>query len=337
MSSASDGATVVRDLTVSLSTPRGRVNVVEGVGFSIAPGEMLGLVGESGSGKSVTGAAICGLLPATMRRESGDIRVAGVTLTDLTEREMESMRGSLVSTIPQDPMTSLDPAFTIGHQVMDVLRAHGYSRNDARSRALEMLRLVKLSDPEHRFHQYPHEISGGMRQRVLIAMAICCEPSLLIADEPTTALDATIQAQILDLLRYLNEELGMATILTTHDLAVARQMCNRVVVMYGGQIMESGDLDDVFCDPAHPYTEKLLIASAPVDDRGELSKGIPGQISTAGELPPGCRFHPRCEYSVPGRCDNGSIALVRNRDREVRCVRAAELELRGIFDERPVA
>ena len=337
MLSQVDGSTVVRDLTVSMSTTQGRVNVVEGVGFSIAPGEMLGLVGESGSGKSVTGAAICGLLPAAMRRESGEIRVAGVTLTDLTEREMASKRGSLVSMIPQDPMTSLDPAFTIGHQVVDVLRAHGYSRKEARTRALEMLRLVKLSDPEHRFHQYPHEISGGMRQRVLIAMAICCDPSLLIADEPTTALDATTQAQILDLLRYLNDELGMATILTTHDLAVARQMCSQVVVMYGGQIVESADLEDVFRAPSHPYTEKLLLASTPVDEHGVLSKGIPGQVSPVGKFPPGCRFHPRCEYAVPGRCDQEGVALVRDDDREVRCVRAAELQLRGIFDERPVA
>jgi oligopeptide/dipeptide ABC transporter ATP-binding protein len=320
---------VVDNLTVSLAVGRNRFNVVEQVGFSIAPGEMLGLVGESGSGKSVTGAAICKLLPRVMKQESGQIRVAGIEISALSEREMARYRGSLVSVVPQDPTTSLDPCFTIGHQIMDVLRAHGRSRREAREQALEKLRQVRISDPERRFNQYPHEVSGGMRQRVLIAMAISCGPRLLIADECTTALDATTQAQILELLRSLSVELRMATIFTTHDLGVAREMCSRVAVMYAGQIIEFGDLATVFERPRHPYTERLL-ASVPSRAHGLLSRGIPGRVPPLVNLPAGCRFHPRCEHAVAGLCTQGAIAPVRVGNHMVRCVRQDELRLEGV-------
>ncbi len=335
MTAARPGTTtqsvVVRDLTVSVATAQGRFNVIESVGFSIAPGEMIGLVGESGSGKSVTGSAICRLLPPVMRQESGEVWLDGENLSELSEREMRRRRGSLVSVIPQDPMTSLDPSFTIGHQIMNVLRAHGYSRREAKARALETLHLVRIADPERRFNQYPHQVSGGMRQRVLIAMAISCGPKLLIADEPTTALDATTQAQVLELLKSLGEELQMATIFTTHDLGVAREMCSRVVVMYAGQIVESGRLEEVFEAPRHPYSERLL-ASIPSPTRGLLSGGIPGRVPPVTAFPSGCRFSPRCEHALAGRCTDGENPLVEMADRNVRCVRIGELSLKGVYE-----
>lgn len=321
---------VVEGLEVSIRGASNPIRVVEEVEFSIGRGEMLGLVGESGSGKSVTGGAISKLLPRALQQTAGSIVVDGIEISTLTERQMARLRGSLVSVIPQDPTTNLDPCYTLGHQIMDVLRAHGRSRREARDQALTALQQVRIPDPERRLDQYPHQVSGGMKQRVLIAMAICCGPKLLIADECTTALDATTQAQILDLLRTLSHELDMATIFTTHDLGVAREMCSRLAVMYAGQVVESGDLDTIFASPRHPYTEKLLSA-IPSRLRKGLPGGIPGRVPQLSNLPSGCRFHPRCDHALEGTCTAGRISLKRKPERTLRCARDGELTLKGIY------
>jgi oligopeptide/dipeptide ABC transporter ATP-binding protein len=284
----------VRGLAVEFAGTR----VLEDVSFEIEEGEVLGIVGESGSGKSVTALAVMGLLPEPGRVASGGIRFEERELVGLPEREMARLRGARIAMVFQEPMTSLNPVFTVGDQIAEVLRRHrGLGRRAALREASGLLSLVEIPSAERNLAKYPHELSGGQRQRVMIAIALACRPRLLIADEPTTALDATVQAGILDLLRGLRRELGMAVLLITHDLGVVSDFADRVAVMYAGRVVETGPAETLFRAPAHPYTEALLAAiprlSGPI---GELP-AIPGAVPPPFALPPGCRFAPRCAYA----------------------------------------
>ncbi|HEY8516415.1 MAG TPA: ABC transporter ATP-binding protein [Candidatus Binatia bacterium] len=285
----------VRDLVVEFATPRGTVRAVDGVDLSIERGRTLGLVGESGSGKSVTSLAIMRLLDANARIRSGVIRFDGVDLLALDESAMREVRGGRIGMIFQEPMTSLNPVFTVGSQVAEVLRVQRrMSRKDAWRRAVELMQMVEIPDAERRARSYPHQLSGGMRQRVMIAMAIACEPALLIADEPTTALDVTIQAQILDLLRGLKERLGMSLLLITHDLGVVAAEADAVAIMYAGRIVERAPVRELFAAPAHPYTGLLLASLPRLEHRAERLMAIPGRVPELLNLPSGCRFRDRC-------------------------------------------
>lgn len=295
-------------LVTAFATPTGRVPAVDGVSLSIEPGRTLGLVGESGCGKSVTAMSILRLVAAPGRIEAGAIRLAtpagSVDLVTLPEAALREIRGSRIGMIFQEPMTSLNPVFTVGDQIAEVVRLHRrVSRAEARARALEMLQLVRVADPEQRLDAYPHQFSGGMRQRVMIAMALACEPDLVIADEPTTALDVTIQAQILDLLDDLRKRLGTAILLITHDLGVVAETCDDVAVMYAGRIVERAPAEAIFSRPRHPYTIGLLAARPDAARRGggPLTT-IPGMVPPPQEFPPGCRFHPRCDHARSPRC-----------------------------------
>lgn len=321
----------VRDLEVSLVAGGTLVPVVTGADLKVHKREILGLVGESGSGKSLTSLAITRLLdPRAIRITAGSIQLFGKELTTVPESVMRTVRGKEIGMIFQDPMTSLDPAFTVGYQLRSVLGWHtDLTRSAARERAVELLGLVGIGDPPRRVDQYPHQMSGGMRQRVMIALAIACEPKVLIADEPTTALDATTQAQILELIASLAATMHMATIITTHDLGVVAEVCDRVAVMYAGQIDEYATTDELFYRPRHPYTERLLQSLPRVGVSAQL-QGIPGQPPRAGRFPPGCRFAPRCPYTEP-RCTADVPDLVTvGIDHQARCVRVGELKLAGV-------
>ncbi|GAB6933418.1 ABC transporter ATP-binding protein [Calditerricola satsumensis] len=293
----------VRDLRTYFFTKTGVVKAVDGVSFTVAPGETLGIVGESGSGKSVTVLSILRLVAEPGRIVGGDIRLEGESLLAKTEREMASIRGNRIAMVFQDPMTSLNPVLTVGDQIAEVLTTHRkLSKRAARARAAELLAMVGIPDPHKRLDAYPHEFSGGMRQRVMIAMALACQPKLLIADEPTTALDVTIQVQILELIRRLQEELGMAVILITHDLGVVAEVCDRVLVMYAGRPVEEADVRTLFASPRHPYTVGLLGSLPRLDgNRNARLTPIPGGPPDMRFLPPGCSFHPRCPLAEP-RC-----------------------------------
>jgi len=293
----------VRDLKTYFVTERGRgtARAVDGVSFELYPGETLGLVGESGCGKTVTSLSILRLIPEPPGhiRPGSFIEFEGRNLLTLSPPELRVIRGNRIAMIFQEPMTSLNPVFTVGDQVAEAAIVHQrLSRRAARARALEMLRLVGIPDPEARLDDYPHQLSGGMRQRVMIAMALICHPQVLIADEPTTALDVTIQAQILELLERLQAELGMAVLLITHDLGIVAGSADRVVVMYAGQVVESASTPELFARPQHPYTEGLM-ASVPRLERPATARlhTIPGSVPAATDWPSGCRFHPRCPYA----------------------------------------
>jgi oligopeptide/dipeptide ABC transporter ATP-binding protein len=286
----------VRDLRTYFDTEAGVHRAVDGVSFSIAAGRTLGIVGESGCGKSVTSLSVMGLVQEPPgRRAGGEVLFAGEDLLKKSRAEMEDLRGSSLAMIFQEPMTSLNPVYRVGDQIVEGLRRHmGLSREEARKRALEMLRLVRIPSPETRIDAYPHEMSGGMRQRVMIAMALACEPKLLIADEPTTALDVTIQAQILDLMRDLRARTGTAIMLITHDLGVIAEMADEVAVMYAGKIVERADVRTLFADAQHPYMLGLLASVPRLDqDRRRLST-IKGMVPAPDQMPAGCRFAPRC-------------------------------------------
>ena len=289
----------VRDLKVSFFTPAGEVKAVNGVSFNLDRGKVLGIVGESGSGKSVTAYSIMQILASTGKIVSGSILLDGQELVNADESVMKSVRGNKVSIIFQDPMTSLNPTYTIGHQLVEAILLHtNRTKKEAWDRAVEMLRLVNVNEPEKRMKQYPFEFSGGMRQRVMIAMALACEPDILIADEPTTALDVTIQAQILDLMRSLQEELGMAIIMITHDLGVVAQMCDEVIVMYAGSICEQGTAEEIFYNPRHEYTKGLMRSIPTADTAGTKLQPITGTPIDLLNMPSGCPFAPRCDNAM---------------------------------------
>jgi peptide/nickel transport system ATP-binding protein len=285
----------VNGLRTSFYTRDGVVRAVDGINFHVDSGEIMGLVGESGCGKSVTSLSILRLVGSPGRIEAGEIIFDGENLLNLSDGDMRKIRGDRISMIFQQPQSSLNPVWDVGSQIEEVLRIHrGMNDKDARARAAELLRMVGIPDPERRLKAYPHEMSGGMAQRVMIAMALACEPELLIADEPTTALDVTIQAQILDLMRRLRDELGTAIVLITHDLGVVAEMCDRVAVMYAGEIVEETDVTTLFRDPKHPYTRGLIGSIPVVGGAVDELAVIPGSVPNLIDLPAACRFAPRC-------------------------------------------
>jgi oligopeptide/dipeptide ABC transporter ATP-binding protein len=287
----------VRDLHVRISSGRGEVRAVDGVSFEVARGEALGLVGESGSGKSMTLRAILGVLPAEARVTSGQILLDGVDLVPLGNSALNQIRGPKMSMIFQEPMSALNPVMRVGQQIAEGPQVHlGYSRPRAMERALELMRRVGIPDPERRLRGYPHEFSGGMRQRVMIAIALSCDPEIILCDEPTTALDVTIQDQILRLLSALCRESGVSLIFVTHDLPVVAQICQRVAVMYGGQLVEEGAVREVLLDPRHPYTLGLVRSAPDFEYVRDSLVPIPGSPPSLVSPPAGCRFHPRCDF-----------------------------------------
>ena len=290
----------VRNLQTSFFTDAGEVKAVNGVSFNLDHGKVLGIVGESGSGKSVTAYSIMQILASTGKiKEGSSIKIDGQELVGAGESVMKHIRGGKVSIIFQDPMTSLNPTYSIGHQLVEAIMLHTDSnKKEAWDRAVEMLKLVNVNEPEKRMKQYPYEFSGGMRQRVMIAMALACEPDILIADEPTTALDVTIQAQILDLMRDLQKKLGMAIILITHDLGVVAQMCDEVIVMYAGSICEQGTADEIFYNPKHEYTKGLMRSIPTLESDGQRLQPITGTPIDLLNMPAGCAFAPRCDAAM---------------------------------------
>ncbi len=314
----------VKNLKTYFHTEDGTVRAVDGVSFDVYPGEVLGLVGESGCGKSVTSLSIMRLISKPGKVAEGEIFLDGQNLLKFSENEMTKVRGNRISMIFQQPQTALNPVFKVGDQIAEVLSIHqSFGKEAGYKRAIEMLQLVGIPDAERRVEAYPHELSGGMAQRVMIAMALACLPELLIADEPTTALDVTIQAQILDLIRELRKNMGTSVILITHDLGVVAEMCERVAVMYAGEIVEQADVQDLFDKPLHPYTLGL-IGSIPIlgeiKDRLEV---IPGSVPNLVNLPPGCRFAPRCQARIKHGleiCTEAKPDLIEARDNHfVRC------------------
>ena len=289
----------VSGLCTSFFTDAGEVKAVNGVSFTLEKGKVLGIVGESGSGKSVTAYSIMQILSPSGKIVGGSIKLDGQELVGADESIMKDIRGNKVSIIFQDPMTSLNPTYTIGNQLTEAILLHtNRNKQQAYDRAVEMLRLVNVNEPEKRMKQYPFELSGGMRQRVMIAMALACEPDILIADEPTTALDVTIQAQILELMKTLQKELGMAIIMITHDLGVVAQMCDEVIVMYAGSICEQGTVDEIFYNPQHEYTKGLLRSIPSVNSAGTKLQPISGTPIDLLNMPKGCSFAPRCESAM---------------------------------------
>ncbi|MDH3205922.1 MAG: ABC transporter ATP-binding protein [Gemmatimonadota bacterium] len=322
----------VRDLRTWFFTDQGVAKAVDGVSFDVRAGETLGIVGESGCGKTVTSLSVLGLLPQPPARvmEGSSVRLRGEELIGSGERRMRALRGNEISMIFQEPMSSLNPVYKIGGQIAESLRLHrGMDRKAARAEAVRLLAEVGLSEPERRVDEYPHQLSGGMRQRVMIAMALSCEPSLLIADEPTTALDVTVQAQILELLAELRGKFGMAVLLITHDLGVVAEVCDRVVVMYAGQIVETGTVYDIFGEPAHPYTRGLLDSLPSVEDPGKRLDSIPGTVPNPIDWPTGCRFRARCPLATEGCELPQDLVELGEEGRTARCWRAPSLVATG--------
>ncbi len=322
----------IRNLKTYFYTEDGVVPAVDGVNLYIKRGETLGVVGESGCGKSVTSLSIMQLVSKPSGKiVEGEILFEGEDLVKKSEAEMRKIRGNDISMIFQEPMTSLNPVYTIGDQIAEAIMLHqGLNHKDATDKAIEMLRLVGIPLPERRVKEYPHQLSGGMRQRVMIAMALSCNPKLLVADEPTTALDVTIQAQILELMKKLKKELGMAIMLITHDLGVVAEMCERVVVMYGGKVVEEGDAVSIFKSPLHPYTEGLLKSVPRMDEDVEKLHVIEGVVPNPLHLPAGCRFHPRCPVAVD-KCREAQPTLEKVAEgRYVACFLATERLAKGV-------
>ncbi len=289
----------VNDLHTSFFTDAGEVCAVNGISFNLEPGKTLGIVGESGSGKSVTAYSIMQILASTGRITGGQVNYKGEDITKWNKKQMQNFRGSKCSIIFQDPMTSLNPVYTVGNQLMEAIMLHtNKTKKQAKEHAIEMLKLVGVNEPESRVKQYPHELSGGMRQRVMIAMALACEPDILIADEPTTALDVTIQAQILELMQELQKKLGMAIIMVTHDLGVIASMCDEILVMYGGRVCERGTSDDILIIPAPEYTKGLLRSIPKADNMNERLVPIGGTPINLLNMPKGCAFCPRCDKAL---------------------------------------
>jgi len=311
----------VKNLRTSFFSAEGPVHAVDNVSFNVRRGEAVALVGESGCGKSVTAMSIMRLVTPPGRVTAGEIRFKGRDLAALSERAMRSVRGNDIAMVFQEPMTSLNPVFKVGDQVAEAIRIHQrLSKKAAWQRAGEMLELVSIPDPHKRLYDYPHQLSGGMRQRVMIAMALSCDPELLIADEPTTALDVTIQAQIMELLASLQQRLGLAILLITHDLGVVAEFCERIIVMYTGRIVEESPVRDLFANPAHPYTRGLL-KSLPSVSRGEKTRlpTIAGMVPPITNLPPGCKFNPRCPDVMPICLGNEPARMIVAPGHDARC------------------
>jgi peptide/nickel transport system ATP-binding protein len=318
----------VRDLSVSFNDGERWLQVLQNVSFDVNPGEIVGIVGESGCGKSLTALSILGLLPRRGCRRTGQIVFEGNDIAPLGEGGLRKIRGRRIGMIFQEPMSALDPVFTVGDQITETLRTHfPISRNEARERAVEALVAVGIPSPRNCISMYPMSLSGGMRQRVMIAMALVCEPKLLIADEPTTALDVTIQAQIMDLLIDLAGRTGTALLFITHNLGLVAESCARMLTMYAGQVVEDGPVDEILPRPEHPYTAGLLGSLPKAQHRKLKLPSIPGRVPSAREMPPGCRFAPRCGYAEP-RCETPQ-ALEADGRRHVRCCRHRELALQG--------
>lgn len=301
----------IKGLRTHFFTDHGEIPAVDGVDLYINKGEVLGVVGESGCGKSVTSLSVMRLVPNPPGKiVSGSMEFKGEDLVQATESRMRKVRGNEIAMIFQEPMTSLNPVYTIGDQIGETVRLHrSLSKKDARTHAIEMLKKVGIPRPEQIVDEYPHQLSGGMRQRVMIAMAMSCDPELLIADEPTTALDVTIQAQILDLMRKLNRESGAAIMMITHDLGVVAEICDRVAVMYSGKVVEEGSVHHIFKNPQHPYTKGLIQSVPRMDEKIDRLYSIPGNVPNPGSLPKGCRFAPRCN-AVTDKCHEAMPELV---------------------------
>ncbi|MGX6444716.1 ABC transporter ATP-binding protein [Neobacillus sp. K501] len=312
----------IKDLKVSFQSGKKFVPAVDGISFELNEGEILGIVGESGSGKSVTSLTTMGLIPSPPGKiENGEIVFEGKDLKNISEKEWREIRGNQISMIFQEPMTSLNPLFTVGNQLMEAIRLHTkLSKAEAKHRSIELLRLVGIPRAEGILQEYPHQLSGGMRQRVMIAMAMACNPRVLIADEPTTALDVTIQAQILALMKDLNQKTNTSIILITHDLGVVAEICERVIVMYSGQIVEQGDVRTILKDPQHPYTKGLLKSVPDLRGKKDRLYSIPGSVPTPGTIHKGCRFAARCSEAF-GKCLEESPELIKmeKQGHEVRC------------------
>lgn len=320
----------VYGLKTHFYTFAGVVRAVDGVGLQVNKGETLGVVGESGSGKSVTAQSIMRIVPSPGKIVDGRIEFEGKSLLDLSETEMQRIRGNEIAYIPQDPTTTLDPVYTVGEQLAEVIMRHQrVSKSFALGKAVELLRSVEIPDAQVRVNQYPHELSGGTKQRVAIARALSCEPSLILADEPTTALDVTIQAQILDLLKLLKEKLNLAMVLITHDMGIVADTCDRVTVLYAGQVCETGTAEQVFEKPKHPYTEALLSSVPSLALRKQKLAVIPGSVPNLIQPPTGCRFHPRCAYSQQVCVDKDPELESIGDGRLVHCHRWRDLTLKS--------
>ena len=327
--SGSGPVLAVGNLAVDFRAGSGWAEVVNSVSFKVERGEVVGIVGESGSGKTVTGLSILGLLPARQARVRGSIELLGRELVGLPEADMQRVRGARVGMVFQEPMTALDPVFTVGEQIAETLLAHKRcSARQARERAVQALADVGIPSPHRRVDEYPHRFSGGMRQRVLIAIALACEPALLIADEPTTALDVTVQAQVVDLLLRLVGARGTSLLFISHNLAVVSRCCDRVITMYAGQLVENGGLDEVLEQPLHPYTSGLLQSMPSLAQPWDRLTSIGGRVPSARDMPTGCRFAPRCCHA-DGRCQEPQ-ALQHRGSHSVRCIRQSELVLPGV-------
>ena len=314
----------IKNLNMGFKTDYGYLPIIHDINYEIYSGETLGVVGESGCGKSVTSLCIMRLLNGGV--VDGEIELDGQNLLTLSEKKMQAIRGNQIAMIFQEPMTSLNPVFTVGFQLTEALRRHqGMKKKEAWARAIEMLDLVRIAEPDQRMKEYPYQLSGGMRQRVMIAMALACRPRLLIADEPTTALDVTIQAQVLDLMRDLQKSMGTSILFITHDLGVIREMADRVIVMYCGEIMEKASVTDLFKDPMHPYTVGLLSTLPKYGQPGELPT-IEGMVPPAGEFPQGCVFSPRCPYATDQCIQMKPEMQTLENGHEVRCFRYAQRE-----------
>ena len=314
----------VEGLRTLFSTSAGDIAAVDGVSLEVPRGKTLGIVGESGCGKSMLSLSIMGLVPRPGRVGAGRVMLEDINLTGLNPAGMRAVRGAGIAMIFQEPMTSLNPVHTVGDQIVEAMRAHdaGASEAELRARAIDALRRVRIPSPERRFGEYPHQLSGGMRQRVMIAMALSCRPRLLIADEPTTALDVTVQAQILDLLRDLQAETGMSVILITHDLGVVAEMADEVAVMYAGRVVERGTARDIFEDPQHPYTIGLLGSIPRIEEDRERLLAIDGSVPPPFALPRGCRFHPRCPFSIRACTEKDPPLRELSPGHQAACIRA---------------
>jgi len=315
----------VKDLTVQFRTPKGPITAVDGINLTLERGEVLGIIGESGSGKSVTMRALMRILPEAKTTISGDLKLDGKDVLSLKGRDLASYRGGDVSMVFQEPATALDPVYTIGTQITETVRRHRkVSRTNAQTRALEMLELVRIPSPASRLGNYPHEMSGGMRQRAMIALALAAGPKLLLADEPTTALDATVQIQVILLLRELQKEIGMATIFVTHDVGVAAEISDRIAVMYAGRIVETGTAAEVLKNPKHPYTQGLLSSTVQGAKPGAPIKAIPGMPPDLAHMPAGCAFAPRCPFATSACQAAIPELLSQGGQRRVACIRLEE-------------